>query len=317
MEIRQVQNDATALGSTARRPSSFRVVAAIPAFNEEVCIGSVVLRTRQYVDEVIVVDDGSSDATAEVATLAGARVVRHERNGGYGAALRTIFGLARAESWGTLVILDSDGQHNPDDVPAIIEPVVKGEADVSIGSRFLDRAHREEIPGYRQVGINVLTGLTNVGASAGHKVTDGQSGFRAYSRRAVQCIEPKDNGMGISAEILFQARKSNLAFAEVPIKVRYDVDGSSQNPVRHGIGVLSSIIQYVQLEHPLLFFGLAGFLTLLAGLLLAGFSLSRYFQDRFLPFGPTIGSAALIIVGLLCCFTGLILHSVILASKRR
>lgn len=294
-----------------------RLVVGIPAYNEEIAIGSVVLRARQFADEVVVVDDGSRDATARVAAMAGARVVTHAKNGGYGEALRTLFRMGRTEEWDSLVIIDSDGQHNPDEIAAVAKPVLEGEVDISIGSRFVAAAGQDNIPAYRKAGIKVLTELSNLGAGEKQRVTDGQSGFRVYSKRAIAAINPKDSDMGISAEILFQARKAGLTFAEVPIVVRYDVDGSSQHPVKHGLGVIGSIVKYVEVEHPLGFFMIPGLIALALGLLLSGYALNVYFASGFLPFGPTVGAAGLVLAGLTATNTGLILHTVVSAIRRR
>lgn len=288
-------------------------VIAIPAHNEELTIGSVVLRARQHGRPVVVVDDGSKDRTAELAAQAGARVILHVTNAGYGEALRTVFRTARAEGWNAVVLLDSDGQHNPDDVPAVVSPILAGQADVSIGSRFLEKATQDAIPAYRQVGIQVLTRLNNLGASKAQKVTDGQSGFRAFSRRAIGSIMPHDSDMGISAEILFQARKADLRFSEVPIFVRYDVDGSSQKPLKHGLGIIASMVRYVEVEHPLLCLALPGAALLFAGLFALGYGL----LGGAALLALTLAGVGIALVGLITAFTGLILHAVIAATRTR
>jgi glycosyltransferase involved in cell wall biosynthesis len=118
-------------------PQDGAVVAVIPAYNEERFIGSVVLRARQYADTVIVVDDGSTDATGEIAAAAGVIVVRHESNRGKGAALNTGFHRARALGAAAVVTLDGDGQHRGDELAVLAEPVLSGQADIVVGSRFL------------------------------------------------------------------------------------------------------------------------------------------------------------------------------------
>ncbi|MFQ6052521.1 MAG: glycosyltransferase family 2 protein, partial [Candidatus Hydrothermarchaeota archaeon] len=136
------------------------IVAALPAYNEEIAIGSVILRARKHADKVIVVDDGSEDNTAEIAELAGAIVFKHERNMGYGAAIRSCFRKARELNADILVTIDADGQHDPSEIPKLIEPIQKGEADVVIGSRFLSK-QKYPIPLYRLLGMKVLDKTTN------------------------------------------------------------------------------------------------------------------------------------------------------------
>lgn len=159
-------------------------IAAMPAYNEERSIARMVQGCQKYVDRVIVVDDGSSDATADRAASAGAHVVRHEWNAGYGAALRTCFETAREMGAERMVIIDSDGQHDFDEIPQLLQPLDRG-ADMVIGSRFCN-GNGQEIPAYRKVGMKVLNITTRI--VGGISVTDSQSGFRAYGKRAIDCI---------------------------------------------------------------------------------------------------------------------------------
>ena len=171
---------------------------------------------------------------------------------------------------------------------------------------------------YRRFGIWMLTRFTNAGSKEDHhRVADGQSGFRTYSKHAIQNINPKDDNMGVSAEILMQGRKHNLQYAEVPITCSYEGDTSTHTPVNHGLGVIISIIKYMEIEHSLLFFGVPGLILFLLGTFY-GFSVYlHYIQKGFLPFGPTLVAGGLVIVGVLLGMTALILHAVINASKRR
>ena len=207
-----------------------KTIAAIPCYNEGLAIGSVVLKlkARKYVDVVLVVDDCSTDGTVEVATAAGAVVVSHEANKGYGAAIQSCFNYAKENNFDVMVILDGDGQHDPSYIPGFIEAMKTSEADVVIGSRFLTKNKLSPIPKYRIVGMKVLNLFTRLVGKV--KTTDSQSGYRAYSRRAIEKIKitNHDMGAGSESEILTQSKNYNLKVVEIPIDVRYDIGGKKK-----------------------------------------------------------------------------------------
>ena len=292
------------------------VVVAIPAFNEGPTIGSVVLKARQFGSEVLVVDDGSTDDTAWIAELAGATVIRHRRNLGYGAALRSCFLYARNSRSEMMVVLDGDGQHDPSAIPRVLDPVMTGDADVSIGSRFLETKTASAVPRYRRFGIGLLTKLTNLGTKHGTRLHDAQSGFRAYSRNAIDLLDPKDADMGASAEIIWDADRSGLRIVEVPIDVRYTGHGSTTGPIRHGMSVIGSMVRYVETEHALLFFSVPGFVLVLIGLAVGLYVAESYYRTTELAVGLALITVLVMIVGMLLAFTGLILHAVINANRR-
>ncbi|MBI3242597.1 MAG: glycosyltransferase family 2 protein [Chloroflexi bacterium] len=217
-----------------------RVVTLIPAFNEERFIGDMVLKAGDFADVVIVVDDGSSDATAEIARAAGAIVVRHERNQGKGAALNTGFRKARELEPAVVVTIDGDGQHLPEEMPKVAAPVFKGEADIVIGSRYLEK--RNEVPLIRILGHLLFNFLTN--AVSGTSITDSQSGFRAFSPRALQTISFQSSGFAVESEMQFLARDYDLRLGEVPITVRYQ-GRPKRNVFIHGLAVLSEMLRLV------------------------------------------------------------------------
>ena len=240
------------------------IIACIPAFKEEASIAKVIVKALRHVDKVIVCDDGSPDMTAEIAERLGAEVIRHERNMGYGAALASLFKRAREMDADVMVTLDGDGQHDPDDIPRLVEPILNGEADMVIGSRFLSEALRE-IPKNRRKGIEFITRLTK--RSSYRDMTDAQSGFRAYSRKAIQLITPTEYGMGASTEILLKAKEKGLKIKEIPIKINYAVEKpSTHNPIYHGLDVVLSTIKHLSIRHPLLFYGVPGLIALLVAM---------------------------------------------------
>jgi glycosyltransferase involved in cell wall biosynthesis len=216
------------------------IVAAIPCYNEANFIGDVVRRTAAHVDAVVVVDDGSTDGTAEAARAAGAQVRRHETNRGPGAAARTCLEVGREFGADVLVTLDGDGQHDPDEIPEVLAPVLAGAADVVIGSRFLGGYNN--VARYRKFGIDVITFLYNVGSR--EKITDGQSCFRAYGRQALETLTITEDGFGFSVETLVQARKADLRIGEVSISCVYHEQSHSMNPVLHGLGVALMVVKH-------------------------------------------------------------------------
>lgn len=220
--------------------NSKRVLAIIPAYNEAGYIEAIVKKTRPYTDQVVVVDDGSSDQTAEYAIQAGAHVIIHKHNGGYGEAIKSGLNEAKSLQADIVVTIDGDGQHDPREIPSIVKPILDGRADIVIGSRFLD--HHNNVPAYREFGIKVITGLYNAFSSM--KVSDAQSGFRAYNEKALSLLLPlRETGMSISIEIIIKARRLGLRMAEAPITVVYHGESSTINPVTHGLGVALSTIR--------------------------------------------------------------------------
>lgn len=213
-------------------------IVIIPAFNEEIAIESVILKSSLYVDDVLVIDDGSNDNTSKIAKSSGARVITHTKNLGKGFALKDGFNFAK--DYDLVVTIDGDGQHNPDEIPILIDPILNDGADFVNGSRYLN-GFEENTPTYRRIGQKVLDIATNI--SAGIKVTDSQSGFRAFSKKAISVFRFNDAGFGIESEMLADAADNNLKIVEVPITVRYNVDGSTKDPVTHGVGVLLKIIK--------------------------------------------------------------------------
>ena len=281
-----------------------KIVAAIPCFNEERCIGSVVVKAKKYVDKVVVIDDGSSDATAEVAAGAGAVVYQHGQNRGYGAAIRTALEKGRQLGADILVILDGDGQHDPKDIPNLVKPLLSNEADIVIGSRFMGEGKRP--PFHRRVGQRVLTVFTNVGS--GQKVSDSQSGFRAYSSEALKKLNLTEDGMSVSSEIQFAIKKSGLRVIEVPINVSY-LDRAKRNPIGHGFSVMNRVLVMFSLRQPLLLFGVPGLALLVAGLVLGTRVLTVYSATKELAVGNALGTILLCLAGLLALFAALMLQA--------
>jgi glycosyltransferase involved in cell wall biosynthesis len=283
------------------------ITAILPAFNEEVSIGSIVLHARQHADRVIVIDDGSTDRSAEVAALAGAEVIRHTSNKGKGAALKTGFEAALQNGAKVIVTMDADGQHDPEEISKLAGPILAGEADVVNGSRYMN-GNGKSTPFYRRMGQNVLDSATNL--NSGLHVTDTQSGFRAFAASAVHEFKFGQSGMAIESEMLMDAANAGLRIKEVEIGVRYDVDCSTENPVSHGLRVLVKVLHDMELNRPLYYFTVPGIVFAVVGIGMGlGFLRDFYLGGR-LMFGPTLIMILLTLVGSFMTFTGIILHSI-------
>src|SRR2546428_2238500 len=287
------------------KSKTLSVLAAIPAFNEGPTIGSVVLRARQHAGEVVVVDDGSTDDTAEIATLAGAHVVQHARNLGKGTAIRSAWLFARERHPEVLVLLDGDHQHDPKDIPRIVEPILAGRADVVLGVRW---GKTSRMPLYRRIGKRALDYATAAATKNGI-LTDSQCGFRVFSSRALNVIEPADNGLSIESQMLVEAQERNLRIHEVNIDARYDIEGSTLTPGPHGTGVLGRIVTLVSEKRPLFFFGISGAVLLLIAALLGVVLLQIYYATRAFAIGYAFIVVLFGIVGVVSIFIGITLNA--------
>jgi len=280
-------------------------IACIPAFNEEKNIGQVVKECLIYVDEVIVCDDGSMDNTAIVAEENGALVVRHEKNYGYGAALITLFDKAREKNPDVMITLDADGQHIPEFIPRLIAPLSYRGTDVVIGSRFLK--NQSDTPKFRKTGIKIITTATNIDGKL--KLTDAQSGFRAYSKKALQVIHPTEYGMAASTEILSKVVNKGLKIVEVPIVISYDGTESKTKALPHGITVLMNILKYMSIKHPIPSYGLPGVALLIIGTILGIQFFDVYFNQGTVFIGTLLGSIITFLVGAILVTTSILLFS--------
>lgn len=285
----------------------------MPAFNESERIKEIINKIKSKSDDVIVCNDGSTDSTGIIAEKMGAIVVNHEKNLGYGSAIKSIFLKAKEIEADILITFDADGQHRIEDIKAVIQPILDNKADIVIGSRFLE--NNVEMPKYRKFGVKTITSLTNISSEI--KLSDSQSGFRAYNKKTLSEIFPTENGMGISTEIIIKANRKKLRIKEVPIKILYQGKTSTHNPILHGISVILSTTKFISTEHPLSFYGIPGIILVIAGLFFTGWTI-QYFTE-FEVFQPILALIAigLTLVGLMCVLTSIILFSLVHVIRER
>ncbi len=279
--------------------------ACIPAYNEEDTISDVINTAKKFVDKVIVCDDGSTDNTLEKAKTAGAQIISHKKNQGYGSAIISLFDYCRKQSADIMITLDGDGQHDPNQIPILLDILSQHNVDVVLGSRFLGA--ESDAPGYRKRGIKIITSAANFGAD--FKVSDSQSGFRAYSKNAIDSIHPTEEGMSVSTEILLKISNKGLSLAEVPISISYEGDTSEQSPVPHGVSVLVNTLKYVSIRHPLPFYAFPGIALIIAGIISGGIFLDAYMNQQAIFYGSLLASVILFLLGAILIVTAIILFT--------
>tara|TARA_B100000029_G_C17533604_1_gene944083 strand:+ start:472 stop:1353 length:882 start_codon:yes stop_codon:yes gene_type:complete len=292
-----------------------KITIGIPAYNEEKNIAKLIVKLKKITDSILVCDDGSSDSTSEISEELGATVIKHKKNKGYGAAINSLFLKAKELDTDIFITFDADGQHRIEDIPLLREPIENNEADLVIGSRFL-QTKSEEMPNYRKMGVKIITKVTNL--SIKDKLTDSQSGFRAYSKKAIQEIAPTEEGMGVSTEILIKASNLELRIAEVPIKIHYHGDTSTHDPVSHGTSVLLSTIKFTSIHNPLKFYGIPGIIFLIIGLSFVAWTIQMYTESNEIVTNVSLIGIGCVVLGSVLLMTSIILFSIVtvVSSKK-
>jgi len=290
------------------------IVIGIPAFNEEKNIAKIIIKLQKIADKIVVCNDGSSDLTGEIAERLGVIVVNHPKNLGYGAGIRSIFQKTKELDADILVTFDADGQHRIEDIQTVVKPLIENEADIVIGSRFLDN-NDSNVPKYRKIGIKTITNITNT--SSDLHLTDSQSGFRAYSKKVLQEITPSEYGMGVSTEILIKASKKEFKIKEVPIIVLYEGDTSTHPPISHGISVIMSTMKFTSIEHPLKFYGIPGLIFLAIGLFFVVWTIQEFTISRQIITNISLIGIGSVILGTMLTMTSIMLYSLVNVVRER
>jgi len=290
-----------------------QITIGIPAYNEEKNIAKIILKLQKISEKIIVCNDGSTDLTSKIAEKMGAIVINHSKNLGYGAGIRSIFLKAKEMDSDVLVTFDADGQHRVEDIETVIEPIIKNEADIVIGSRFL--VEGKNVPGYRKAGIKTITGVANIAMDS--KITDSQSGFRAYNKKVLKDVVPSEYGMGVSTEILIKANKMGFKIKEVPITILYEGDTSTHHPVSQGASVILSTMKFISIEHPLKFYGMPGIIFLGLGLFFTIWTIQTFTETRQIWTNLALAGVGSIIIGTMLTMTSIMLYSLVNVVRER
>ena len=282
-------------------------LVCIPAFNEEKPIVDVIKKSLNYADQVIVCDDGSLDLTAEQAKIAGAIVIKHKKNMGKGHAMKSLFKYARDVGADVIVTIDGDGQFLAEQIPSLFQPILENSYDVVIGNRFSDD---EEMPSYRKIGNKMLDRITKLAADL--PFSDTQSGFRSYSKKAIQSIDFSTNGFGVDYEILINAVDKGLIITETDVTVLYDtgLKTSTKDPVSHSMSVIGSLLESIAIHHPLKYLGIPGIFLLIIGLIFTTYSISNFNDTGNFSLPPIIVAMSSLIIGLILLLISVILYSI-------
>ena len=282
-------------------------IVCIPAYNEENTIADIVTRSFKFADKVIVCDDGSSDLTSKKAEHSGAIVIKHSKNSGKGKSLQSLFEYVKKLDFDVLVTIDGDGQFLPEEIEKLSEPILKKEFDIVIGNRF---SNSDEMPGYRKAGNKIFDKVTRLASNL--PVEDSQSGFRAYSFKAINTISAHSSGFGIDSEILIDAIQKNLKITEKPVTVLYNTGfkTSTKNPISHSTGVLASLLQLIAINHPLRFLGIPGFILFIIGIIFSIVVMSMFNESRFFSIPSTLVAIGSLVTGLMLILMSVVLYSI-------
>ena len=282
-------------------------LVCIPAFNEEKPIVDVIKKSLNYADQVIVCDDGSLDLTAEQAKIAGAIVIKHKKNMGKGHAMKSLFKYARDVGADVIVTIDGDGQFLAEQIPSLFQPILENSYDVVIGNRFSDD---EEMPSYRKIGNKMLDRITKLAADL--PFSDTQSGFRSYSKKAIQSIDFSTSGFGVDSEILIDAVDKGLRITETKVTVLYDtgLKTSTKDPISHSMSVIGSLLESIAIHHPLKYLGIPGIILLLIGLGFTTYSISNFNETGNFSLPPILTAMSSLIIGLILLLMSVVLYSI-------
>jgi glycosyltransferase involved in cell wall biosynthesis len=280
-------------------------IVIIPCYNEEATIGSIIFKAKNFVNKILVIDDGSSDNTTKIARGAGATVITHKTNKGKSAGIKTGFRYALNNNYDYVITMDGDAQHDPNEIPLLLNNLKNNGHDITLGIRY---GNNTEMPLWRKFGKRVLDYTTSFGN--GGLVTDSQCGFRAFNKKAIENILPrlKGNSFSVESEQLIRAHETDLKIESQRISCRYKyLNTSKKTPASHGISVLTYILWLLAERRPLRYLTLPGFISSIIGILLGIYTLESYSLTYIFNIFLVISASLLVIVGILISIIGILL----------
>ena len=281
------------------------LTTVFPAFNNEISIGTLVLIAKKHTNHVVVVDDGSTDRTVEMAQLAGAEVILHRNSMGKGAALKSGFEYVGRNGTKVIIAMDPEGQYDPEDIPELIAPILSGETDV--------------VKGYRPVNANTIKKSFYPGKDSLYKVfnfktgspeTSTQNVILAFAKHTLPALRFKSNGHTTGSEMLMDAANAGFRVKEVVIGVKHVPREPSKNISWRGLKILVRTLEDIELNKPLYYMTAPGMLCTMLGIGMGLNFLKNFYSGESLSFGPTLLMMALTLLGVFLAFTGIILHAV-------
>ena len=294
---------------TVEEETHKKIVLLLPAYNGEASIGSLVLLSKLHVDNVIVIDDGSIDHTAEIAKEAGAEVIIQEIKKGKCEALKAGFKAASDLGAHIVVTMDSDGQHNPIDIPMLVAPIIEGKAEMVNGSRYLNDLSKNT-PIYRRVGQTLQETTDQINPSL--QITDPQSGFRAFSTSINNIFHFNAQDVTIESEMLEDARKADIRIKEIEIGTHHDLELSAKSPIKYIRGLLRTVAEDIETNTSLYYNSVPGF-----ALATCAFYMAFKFLQAFsggtqnVSLGPIFLMSFLALLGMYMTLRGIIMHSIV------
>ena len=266
----------------------------------------IITKLKKIADKIIVCDDGSSDLTSKTAKDAGAFVIQHAQNKGKGAALKSLFDFAKSSNSDIVVTIDGDGQFLPEEIPILTRDIENGKSDIVIGYRF---DSEKDMPSYRKLGNKVLDELSKKASNL--NLRDTQSGFRAYSKKAIEKIHFVNDGFTADSEILIDASEKNLKISEHNVRVLYNTGNrtSTQNPIRQGSSVVIHLLELILMKRPLTFLGIPGFILVFSGIFSSSITMNIFNETRYFSVPTTLISVGFLTVGIMLILVAGILFS--------